>query len=400
MRIKKLQQLFFFCIMFPVFASLFAQEANKDNIKIFGRWNSASDSTKLDITYWPLEGRPTFDSSVVKNGVFRAEMKSNDPVIITLNKKLSVNDQRQGAAWDFYSTLLIPGETKFEVNEDLKNAKLSGVGSVNDSDYQEFNKLSNSYVELGNELVSTVYSNDNLTEEEKNNRGKEIRDSLNLIRDKELYLKTIKEKPNSLIALVALFKYAGEPVWRPRKKIEPERIETLLNSLSDSLTSYPIVNELRRELKISKSTGIGKPMIDFTLKDTSGKNVSLSDFKGNYIFLDFWASWCAPCRREHPNLKQQFLKYKDENFVIVSVSLDTEEARKAWLAAIEKDGVGLWPHLKDDGGFKGDVANDYYVRSIPTNFLIGPDGKFLDRNLYREELNKKLDDIFNKKQRN
>jgi peroxiredoxin len=151
---------------------------------------------------------------------------------------------------------------------------------------------------------------------------------------------------------------------------------------------------LKEELQVSKATGYGKPIIDFTLEDTSGRLVKLSDFKGKYVFLDFWASWCVPCRKENPNVKKQFEKYKDRGFTVVSVSLDKPDARKAWIEAVRKDGTGIWTQLGDLHGFDGAVAKSYYVRSIPTNFLIGPDGKFLDRNLYGEELGKKLSKIF------
>jgi len=158
--------------------------------------------------------------------------------------------------------------------------------------------------------------------------------------------------------------------------------------------SYPSLISLKQELQISKSTGIGKPVIDFTLKDASGKTVSLSDFKGKYVFLDFWASWCIPCRKENPNVKAQYEKYKNKDFTVLSVSMDKAEARKAWTEAIEKDGIGMWTHLIDEAGFAGTVAKSYYITSIPTNFLISPEGKFLGRNLYGEKLDQALEKIF------
>ena len=175
----------------------------------------------------------------------------------------------------------------------------------------------------------------------------------------------------------------------------PDEIEKLLVRLPKKFQAYPSIQNLKEELKVAKSTGVGKPIIDFTLEDTAGKKVKLSDFKGQYVFLDFWASWCVPCRKENPNVKSQFIKYKDKGFTVVSVSLDKPEARQAWIDAVRKDGTGLWTQLADLHGFDGAVAKSYYVRSIPTNFLIGPDGKFLDRNLYGEALGKKLAKVFN-----
>ena len=222
-------------------------------------------------------------------------------------------------------------------------------------------------------------------------------DSIFAVRDERVFLKQVKENPNSLLSVLALNEYASEPVWRPRKKIQPELIEQLLSTLPEKYQSYPSLVSLKQELQVSKATGAGKPIIDFALKDASGKTVKLSDFKGKYVFLDFWASWCVPCRKENPNVKAQYQKYKDKGFTVLSVSLDKAEARKAWLEAIENDQIGMWTQLIDENAFAGTVAKSYFITSIPTNFLISPDGKFLDRNLYGDNLDKALARLFENK---
>jgi peroxiredoxin len=143
-------------------------------------------------------------------------------------------------------------------------------------------------------------------------------------------------------------------------------------------------------------TNTGVTAMDFTVSDTSGNPVKLFDFRGRYVLVDFWASWCKPCRAENPNLLKAYNKFKDKNFTILGVSLDDDNGRRAWLGAVKKDAMP-WTQVSELKGFKSQAAVLYGIEAIPSNFLIDPNGKIIGRNLRGEDLDKKLDDLFSMK---
>lgn len=126
---------------------------------------------------------------------------------------------------------------------------------------------------------------------------------------------------------------------------------------------------------------------NFSQKDPNGKDISLSSFRGKYVLVDFWASWCGPCRRENPYVVKAYERFKDKNFTILGVSLDN--SKDAWLKAIKADKL-TWTHVSDLKGWKNEVAVLYSVRSIPTNYLLDPDGRIIAKNLRGSDLEKVL----------
>ena len=369
----------------------------ESGLKVSGKFLNKKGG-EVSITYKKLSGgRMEFDEAPIdEQGRFEFEKNISEPTVVilaTTEKRDSLNPQSV-QTFDYESYYFKPGMVNMTIASSFKEAQVSGNGAIPyDDDFKAFSDIENAYIDTLNALVVPVdqYLKDaNQIEKER----ARITDSIHLLRDNNLYLRLVKEKPNAPIALLALSRYASEPVWRPRKKINPKEIEQLLELLPDNYLNYPSMIALQEELEISKITGSGKPVIDFELKSKTGEDIRLSDFEGSYVLLDFWASWCAPCRKENPNIKAQYNKYKDKGFTVISVSMDKEEDHQKWLDAIAKDGIGMWTHLIDYDGFKGQVAKSYHIREIPTSFLIDPQGKFIDRNLYGENLNKELRRIF------
>ena len=135
---------------------------------------------------------------------------------------------------------------------------------------------------------------------------------------------------------------------------------------------------------------IGQQAPDFTLPDVDGKPVSLSSFRGKYVLVDFWASWCGPCRQENPNIVATYNQFKDKNFTILGVSLDQD--KKAWLKAINDDGL-VWKQISDLKFWNSEAASLYQVQAIPFNVLIDPNGKVIGKELIGADLRNKLTEV-------
>jgi peroxiredoxin len=124
-------------------------------------------------------------------------------------------------------------------------------------------------------------------------------------------------------------------------------------------------------------------MPNFTQNDVNGKPVSLASFKGKYVLVDFWASWCGPCRAENPNVVKAYNEFKTKKFTILSVSLDN--SKEKWLEAIKKDGL-TWTHVSDLKYWKNEVAVQFGIESIPASFILDPTGKIIARDLRGSDL--------------
>lgn len=169
---------------------------------------------------------------------------------------------------------------------------------------------------------------------------------------------------------------------------EYKELSALFEMLTPAIRFSTAGKAYETRLMRLKAVAIGEIAPDFSQPDTSGKMVSLSSFRGKYVLLDFWASWCGPCRAESPFLAAAYQKYSNRNFTVIGLSLDKKADRKLWLNAIVHDKL-YWTQLSD-GSDVNPVVSLYGVKGIPQNFLIGPDGKILAHNLRGEALEKTL----------
>lgn len=178
------------------------------------------------------------------------------------------------------------------------------------------------------------------------------------------------------------------------KSMSADELKKLVASFEENIPEHPYVKEMKnmvepaqKQAEAENAIQVGKEAPNFTLPDTKGQEVSLDEFEGKYVLLDFWASWCSPCRKENPNMVKAYKEFGGENFEIVGVSLD--KTKDPWMKAIEEDNI-TWTQVHDA---EGEVANTYGVQSIPFTLLLNKEGEIIEKNLRGEALQDKLNEI-------
>lgn len=261
----------------------------------------------------------------------------------------------------------------------LEEAKVTGSKSTD-----EYYEIKNIHKTLGDQIDSLYQV---LGNEKDETKTKSISNEIKSLTEKNIEIsKTfIKEHPSSPATVYELAGLSQDLSYTELKK--------LYDLLDPKLIASVQAEDINAYMKNLANIEIGKIAPDIAQKDTAGNTIKLQDFRGKYVLVDFWASWCIPCRRENPNLLAAYKSYKDKGFEILGVSIDSKAEEWRWKRAIENDGV-IWPQISDLQGNKNEAAVTYAVQVIPSNFLIGPDGKIIAKNLVGEKLQEKLKEIF------
>jgi peroxiredoxin len=202
-------------------------------------------------------------------------------------------------------------------------------------------------------------------------------------RQKQLAKDYAAAHPSSYVAVYEVLTYFS---YNP----DAEELQSLFSGFTPDIQASHLGKELKNILDASLLTGIGRPAPDFVQADANGKPIALSSYKGKYVLVDFWASWCGPCREENPNVLKNYRQYHSKGFAVLGVSLDDKKVD--WLKAIKKDGLP-WMQVSDLNGWKNAVAVLYGIEGIPMNFLIDKEGKIVAKGLRGADLDKKLEEF-------
>lgn len=362
----------------------------------------------LKLSYTSTEGKTVKDSCAIKGGAFEFTGSLSEPVMAYFTGQVKSRGMDDP---NFANFFIEPGNLSMEVTvDDFKNLKLHGSKTQN-----ELTALEQVKAPIMKELkpVSEAYqkANENYMQGRKDKKS-------------EAELELLKEKATAI-------RDQFDPFYKRTGKIDLEFIEKHPDSyyaaylLGRKVSSMPLVNSLKYYDALSsviKQSSYGKEVLkeiknlqggspgsiagSFSVQDINGAQLSLSDFKGKkYVLIDFWASWCVPCRKGNPHLLTLYSKYKDKGLEIIGIS-DDDSNHEAWKKAVEKDNIGVWKHvlrgLKQTAtGFdkSKDITEPYGIHSLPTKILIDKNGVIIGRygggGEDDEAMDKKLAEIFN-----
>jgi peroxiredoxin len=273
---------------------------------------------------------------------------------------------------------LDPGVMTLQAGGRLDSADVAGSPSTKLAD--DWKKISQSYLSRINELRSRIFYS----------RGN--RDSVRLLKDRsDQALQDLRRAETGFVTQHPDSYVSWDIVYESRVAMDPETFAPSFEALAPGFRNSPEGKTLAEQIVGVKQTEIGLRSPDFSQCDAHGNPISLRSLHGNYVLVDFWASWCGICRMENPNVLRAYNAYKDSGFTVLGVSLD--ESKDKWLQAIKEDDMP-WQQVSDLEGTKNEVAMLYGIQGIPQNVLLDPNGVIIAKNLRNRDLMNKMMEIF------
>ncbi|OKS88749.1 hypothetical protein RG47T_4227 [Mucilaginibacter polytrichastri] len=346
-----------------------------------------------------LLSKPT-DSAEVKNGAyhFSGQLTVDEPVMVFITSGHNV------MAEDKITVVLDKGELAITSDGTLDNLKVTGSGSLANHQYDDMKGSTKKTADsIKMVKITEAYKADKALQKKIN--GQAFSNSITGIVNMYKY---IKVNPQNRISPYGTYILVALPLIKQEGKdtlisLLPEKVKAdklgleivRLNNKTKVTIDSAIKAAQAKTLDGQSKVPLGSQAADITQNDPAGKPVSLASLKGKYVLVDFWASWCAPCRAENPNVVKLFKQYQGKGFTVFGVSLDAESSRAAWIKAIATDALA-WTQVSDLKGWANAAAKTYDVKSIPQNFLLDPNGVIIAKNLRGDDLAKKLASLFGK----
>lgn len=349
------------------------------NYIIEGQIGKINKPAKMLLISYP-DSREKIDSVELKNGKFRfsGSVQEISKAILLLDHT-GKDRARYDRPLDVINIFLENGKTVVTANDSLRHSTI--FGSRENELQLEMDRRLKKYEDSIYAIMGPHRANGASPQLQE-----EMYDKIRAARSAEL-VRFIKEYPDNMVSLFAM-EYVSRPIP------DPKILAPVYAVLSERIRNTDHGQRFGRYIRKLQAVEIGEMAPEIAQPDSSGNIISLSGLKGKYVLVDFWASWCIPCREENPGLVKAYAAYKNKNFVILGVGVERKEDRALWLQAIEKDKL-TWLHISDFKYWDNEAIKLYAISGIPQNFLIDPTGKIIGRNLKGEQLMEKLEEVLN-----
>lgn len=358
--------------------------AQAQQVKIAGSFKGIKDTIEKVFVQYRGESAWVTDSALVTGGKYALSVPLKDAarVMIRAGYKKSGGPRMMSQKRDMATLFLEAGTVTISHVDSFGNVRVKG-SKTNDAFVALDDKLKATNDAMA--ALNTTYRELATKKDEAGLAALEQKFDAIMSQQKEIYKTELQQNPQSPLGMYLLESYAG---W----DINAAEVEPLFALLPEATRQSAAGKTMAEKIQTARLTGIGSVAPDFTQNDTLGNPVSLSSFRGKYLLIDFWASWCGPCRKENPNVVKAFQTYKDKGFTILGVSLDRPSDKDKWMKAIHDDQL-TWTQVSDLKFWQNTVAVQYGIQAIPQNFLLDPNGKIVGKNLRGEELQKKLAEL-------